>query len=79
MKVRGMVYRCEICGAEISVLAPRIGRFEPVCCNEPMAPQEKRLTFYRCGECGAEIAVLRQGTGEFAPRCCNLAMEPIPT
>ena len=76
---RGMVYRCEICGAELTVLAFAAGRFEPKCCDAPMQPKPRRVAFYHCPLCGAEIAVLKAGEGEFAPRCCNTAMEPMAT
>jgi len=72
---RGLVYRCARCGSELVVLAFAIGRFEPVCCGEPMQPRPQRVTFYRCPVCGAEIAVLKKGEGVFTPRCCNVAME----
>ena len=71
---RGLVYRCPICGAEVLVLAPKIGAFEPRCCNTAMLPRPQRVVFYRCPVCGAEIAVLKQGEGKFLPRCCNVDM-----
>jgi len=71
---RGLVYRCARCGAELIVLAPSIGRFDPICCGEPMRPKPGRVAFYRCPVCGAEIAVLKKGEGIFTPRCCNTAM-----
>jgi desulfoferrodoxin-like iron-binding protein len=71
---RGLVYRCEICGAELTVLAFAMGVFEPVCCNAPMQPKPQRVTFYRCDVCGAEIAVIKAGPGEFSPVCCDQPM-----
>jgi hypothetical protein len=64
-----------VCEAEVAVLAPEIGAFEPRCCNEPMEPVERPLQFYVCPVCKAEIGVLKEGTGEFRPRCCNKPME----
>jgi desulfoferrodoxin-like iron-binding protein len=72
---RGRVYRCEVCGAEVTVLARQMGRFMPRCCTEPMIPEERRVAFYVCPVCKAEIAVLRPAGGAFRPRCCNVAME----
>jgi DNA-directed RNA polymerase subunit RPC12/RpoP len=72
---RGLVYRCPVCGAEITVLAPHMEGFCPRCCNRDMVPLERRVAFYVCPVCGAEIAVLKSGGREFAPRCCNRAME----
>ena len=71
---RGLVYRCPICGAEIAVLALRVGGFKPRCCNGAMIPTQCRLCFYVCPVCGAEIAVVREGSGVFSPLCCNVDM-----
>lgn len=71
---RGLVYRCAVCGAEVLVLSPKIGKFAPRCCNQPMQPKLQRVVFYVCPVCGAEIAVLKKGEGEFRPRCCNTDM-----
>ena len=72
--VRGTIYRCPVCGAEIAVLARHAGRFAPHCCNTAMVPRRGRLVFYVCPVCGAEVAVLKEGKGEFTPRCCNTNM-----
>jgi desulfoferrodoxin-like iron-binding protein len=74
MDFRGRVYRCPVCGAELTVLVTADGAFEPRCCNTAMRPLSRTLTFYRCPVCGAEVAVLVEGTGQFEPRCCNTAM-----
>jgi DNA-directed RNA polymerase subunit RPC12/RpoP len=71
---RGAVYRCEICGAEVTVLARQTDRFHPRCCNTDMVPKGSPVAFYLCPLCGAEIAVLKSGGREFLPRCCNRAM-----
>ncbi len=75
---RGMVYRCNICGAEVTVLVGRGAGFEPRCCNRPMAPLGCRTRFYYCPVCGAEVGVLRVTGGAFEPRCCNreMVLEP---
>ena len=71
---KGQVYRCPVCGAELSVLADRAGDFAPVCCSRPMEPQDERLAFYVCPVCGAEIGVVHAGESSFRPRCCDTEM-----
>jgi predicted RNA-binding Zn-ribbon protein involved in translation (DUF1610 family) len=73
-KPRGLIYRCPICGAEVAVVASRMGSFVPRCCDVEMVSQRRRLIFYVCPVCGAEIAVLGQGAGQFVPRCCDVEM-----
>lgn len=73
---RGHVYRCLVCGAEVSVVRGGIGEFAPRCCNQPMALLAQRHEVYYCPVCGAEVMVLRSGAGELAPRCCNRHMVP---
>ena len=74
----GAIYRCGICGAEITVLVRRHGQFVPRCCNSQMILQPKQqANFYVCPICGAEIALVRTGrTGPktLQPRCCNTDM-----
>jgi endogenous inhibitor of DNA gyrase (YacG/DUF329 family) len=74
-KLRGKVYRCPICGAEVTVLAHECGEFHPVCCNVPMTLEERTLVFYVCPHCRSEVT-LTEGFNEsaFAPMCCNAAM-----
>ena len=72
---RGSVYRCPVCGAEITALARRHGRFEPRCCNVKMAKDPRRLAIYVCPVCGAEIGMLTGAPRGFEPRCCNVAMQ----
>ncbi len=71
---RGLVYRCPVCGAELSVLAHHTAAFKPRCCNVAMVMTACKLCFYICPVCGAEIAVIREGSGDFAPHCCNVDM-----
>ena len=73
--VRGIVYRCPVCGAELAVLARGMGVFAPHCCNKPMDPTEERVLFYVCPVCKAEIGVINPGKGEFTPHCCNVLMD----
>ena len=71
---KGSVYRCPVCGAEISVLAGRHGVFEPVCCNVRMIKLSRRLVIYRCPVCDAEIGIVAASCGDFNPSCCNVKM-----
>ena len=74
-RLRGNVYRCPICGAEVAVLAHKCGDFHPVCCNVEMVLLESTLIFYVCPHCKAEVALVENKNLEaFAPRCCNVAM-----
>ena len=73
---RGLIYHCNVCGSELTVLAFAMGAFEPTCCDTPMVPGPRRISFYHCEKCGADIAVLKEGPGDFTPRCCN---EPMRT
>ena len=73
----GAMYRCELCGAEITLLHPAPEGFTPVCCNRPMDLMELRAVLYRCPVCGAEAALIRTGAPDFIPRCCNVDMERI--
>ncbi len=70
----GQVYRCPVCGAEVSVIRGGEGELAPRCCNQPMKLLARRHEVYYCPVCGAEVMVLRHGAGELAPRCCNRAM-----
>ena len=73
----GKVYRCPVCGAELTVLAPHTGDFQPHCCHVPMVLTGRRVRFYVCPHCGAQVAVIRPGTGEFTPVCCGERMKPL--
>ena len=54
----GRVYRCGVCGAEITILVSTHGEFVPRCCNTDMHVQWERVTFYQCSVCGSQIVVL---------------------
>lgn len=71
---RGTVYVCPVCLVELTVLAPRIGKFEPRCCNKDMVMKEKPVDFFLCPVCKAEVALILQGAGDFKPVCCNIPM-----
>ena len=74
---RGLVFRCEICGAEVMVLRVGGGPLDPHCCNQPMKPVREAV-YYRCMVCGSEAVVLG-GPGENVKLiCCNLPMARLP-
>jgi desulfoferrodoxin-like iron-binding protein len=74
--VVGAVYRCPVCGAEVSVVRDGAGALAPRCCNQPMERLAGRHKAYYCPVCGAEVMVIRPGAGALAPRCCNEPMVP---
>jgi len=77
--LRGNVYLCPICGAEVTVLAHKCGDFKPVCCNVEMVILEKILSFYVCPHCKAEVALTEiHNDKAFSPRCCNVDMVLLP-
>ena len=76
MKIsKGIVFNCDICGAEITILNDAEGDFTPKCCNKLMKSQKNKLLFYHCDVCGSELAVLEKGSGDFLPKCCNQDMK----
>lgn len=72
---RGFLYRCPVCGTELTVLAHEMGRFAPQCCNRDMIKMKRRVAFYICPVCGAELAVVHPTEGRFDPHCCNVPMQ----
>jgi hypothetical protein len=71
---RGFLYRCPVCGMELTVVAHEMGRFAPQCCNRDMVRMKRRVAFYVCPVCGAEVAVVHPTRGNFEPHCCNVRM-----
>ena len=70
---RGVIYVCEICGAEVIVLRAGGGPLDPHCCNQPMAPK-RQVLYYRCNVCGSEAVVLRGAGEDVEIICCNRPM-----
>ena len=70
----GQVYRCRICGAELTVLRASKGELTPRCCNRFMDLKRERAAGYFCSVCGSELIVIHEGQGELKPRCCNREM-----
>ena len=75
MLAQGTMFRCPVCGAEITQLRPAPEGFLPRCCNVAMVRLERQAVFYRCPVCGAEVAALRPASPGFFPRCCNTDMQ----
>ena len=72
----GRVYRCPVCGAELTVIYPGTGCLGAICCNRPMELLGRVSPIYRCPLCGAELTVINQGsTARLGPICCNRPME----
>jgi DNA-directed RNA polymerase subunit RPC12/RpoP len=69
-----LVYRCPICGAEVTVLGEPKGHFSPRCCGKDMALLARRVRIYFCPQCGAQVMLVTPGQGDFQPRCCGLDM-----
>jgi len=71
----GQVYRCPVCGAEVSVIADGEGALAPRCCNRDMRLRPNRHDAYVCPVCGAEVMVLKESVGALTPFCCNEPMQ----
>ena len=74
--VTGQVYRCPVCGAELSVVRGALGALAPRCCNTAMLLLPELHATYVCPLCGAELMLIREGAGPLTPRCCNTPMIP---
>jgi desulfoferrodoxin-like iron-binding protein len=77
MIVKGTVYRCPVCGAEVAVARSSKGAFAPVCCNRPMVRRRQLMRVYHCDVCGSEVMVLLGGDGDMELVCCNVPMRLI--
>jgi len=70
----GSVYRCPVCGAEVSVMRCGKGHLEPFCCNVAMELTGAINTIYRCALCGSEVMNIKEGDGKLEPFCCDNLM-----
>ena len=70
----GQVYRCRVCGSEVTLIRAGGAEPTPFCCNQPMVRDEVEPVYY-CAICGAEVTVIRDGHGELTPYCCNQLMQ----
>ena len=75
---RGNVYRCPLCGAEVTVLAYKSGDFDPHCCNVEMVLTKSNVVFFYCTECAAEVTLLHGEEQRLDLHCCNKPMVVIP-
>lgn len=74
----GSVYRCPVCGAEVTVVSPvACGGMRLRCCDTPMEPLPGRAVFYRCPVCGAQVCLVIDGGGERRLICCHTDMQRI--
>jgi desulfoferrodoxin-like iron-binding protein len=74
----GSVYRCPICGAEVSVMRHGEGHLGPYCCNEPMELTDRINLVYRCSMCGTEVMAIKEADeGRLEPYCCDTLMMKI--
>ena len=70
----GSVYRCPVCGAEVSVIRRGSGCLEPFCCNVPMELADTVNPISRCTMCGTEAMTIKKGEGKLEPFCCDNLM-----
>ncbi len=70
----GALYRCPVCGSELSVIRESTGRFEPHCCNRPMDFTGRINPVYYCPLCGSELMPVILRSEKFEPLCCNRPM-----
>ena len=73
--VKGTVFGCAVCGAEITVVRGGGGAITPVCCNQPMNRLTRPMHIYHCDVCGAEVAVLTGDEEKLKLVCCNEPMK----
>ncbi len=70
----GNVYRCPICGAELSVIRSGRGHLSPICCNKRMELIESINPVYLCQVCHCEVMHIVVKGGRLNPTCCNQPM-----
>lgn len=74
--ILGSVYRCPVCGAELSVIKGGSGELKPICCNTEMIMLEPINTVYVCSVCRSELMVIKNGKN-LEPICCNKKMRAV--
>lgn len=72
--ILGRVYRCPVCGAELSVIKGGNGILKPMCCNTEMIMLKKINTVYICLVCFSELMVIKGHGKKLNPICCNKKM-----
>ncbi len=74
----GSVYRCPVCGAEVSVMRHGGGSLGPFCCNVAMELTDQINLIFRCPLCGSELMVIKDTEeGGLEPYCCDNPMMKI--
>lgn len=74
----GSVYRCPVCGAEVSVIRHGKGSLGPVCCDEAMELADQINTIFRCTLCATEIMTIKEEPeATLEPFCCDKLMVAI--
>ncbi|MEE9543953.1 MAG: hypothetical protein V3V95_09275 [Thermodesulfobacteriota bacterium] len=74
----GSVYRCPICGAEVSIMRHGKGHIGPYCCNEPMELTDQIYLIFRCSMCGSEMMAIKEiDVGKLELYCCDNLMHKI--
>ncbi|MBI3397959.1 MAG: hypothetical protein HY026_01780 [Deltaproteobacteria bacterium] len=74
--ILGRIYRCPVCGAELSVIKSGSGELKPICCNTKMIMLEAVNTVYVCSVCRSELMVIKD-VEKLEPVCCNKKMNPV--
>lgn len=72
--ILGQVYRCPVCGAELSVIKAGKGGLKPICCNKEMILLKRINTVYVCPVCFSELMVISGSDKKIKPICCNKKM-----
>jgi desulfoferrodoxin-like iron-binding protein len=73
----GSVYRCPVCGAEVSVMRHGGGSLGPFCCNVAMELTDTINRIFRCTLCASEVMAIKEGEGTLEPFCCDNLMVSI--
>jgi len=71
----GSVYRCPVCGAELSVIKGGVGKLKPICCNTEMVLLKEINTVYFCSVCFSELILIKGSPENLQPICCNKKMK----
>ena len=72
---KGDVYKCPVCGAELSLVRVVGKGPTPRCCNTEMELTGRVNPVLVCPVCGCELMVIRGEVSSIAPRCCNTSMQ----
>ncbi len=70
----GSVYRCPVCGAEVSVIRHGKGSLGPYCCDVAMELTDQINTIFRCTLCATEVMTIKETESKLEPFCCDKLM-----